>query len=136
MQECWALAFCLRRLSVATFYLSIAQSGAAIVIVQHATRAPTSLNWSGAPCSNAPSFFCKRKSPNASPPIQARVRTTADLETKLLDFQHYYNGPRTHAGLEGRLPEPTVDGSVTPIALDSYQWRRHCRGLYQTPVAA
>ena len=62
--------------------------------------------------------------------------TTADLETKLLDFQHYYNGHRTHAGLEGRLPEPTVDGSVTPIALDSYQWRRHCRGLYQTPIAA
>ena len=25
--------------------------------------------------------------------------TTADLETKLLDFQHYYNGHRTHAGL-------------------------------------
>ena len=62
--------------------------------------------------------------------------TTADIETKLLDFQHYFNGHRTHAGLEGRLPEPTVDGSVTPIALDSYQWRRHCRGLYQTPIAA
>src|SRR5512132_1024398 len=46
--------------------------------------------------------------------------TTADLETKLLDFQHYYNGYRTHAGLEGRLPEPTVAGSVTPIGLDSY----------------
>ena len=26
--------------------------------------------------------------------------TTADLETKLLDFQHYYNGHRTHAGLK------------------------------------
>jgi putative transposase len=35
--------------------------------------------------------------------------TRADLETKLLDFQHYYNGHRTHAGLEGRLPEPTID---------------------------
>src|ERR1700682_1241177 len=32
--------------------------------------------------------------------------TTVDLETKLFDFQHYYNGDRTHAGLEGRLPEP------------------------------
>jgi putative transposase len=62
--------------------------------------------------------------------------TTADLETKLLDFQHYYNGHRTHAGLEGRLPESTVDGSVSPIALDSYRWRRHCRGFYQTPIAA
>jgi hypothetical protein len=27
--------------------------------------------------------------------------TTADLETKLLDFQHYYNGHRTHAGCTG-----------------------------------
>ncbi len=26
---------------------------------------------------------------------------TADLETKLVDFQHYYNGHRTLAGLEG-----------------------------------
>ena len=62
--------------------------------------------------------------------------TTADLETKLIDFQHYYNGHRTHAGLEGRLPEPVVAGSRSPIGLDSYQWRRHCRGLYQTPIAA
>src|SRR5258705_700381 len=26
--------------------------------------------------------------------------TTADLESKLFDFQHYYNGHRTHAGLK------------------------------------
>jgi putative transposase len=62
--------------------------------------------------------------------------TTADLETKLLNFQHYFNGHRTHTGLEGRLPEPPVAGSVTPIDLNSYQWRSHCRGLYQTPIAA
>ena len=62
--------------------------------------------------------------------------TTADLETKLLNFQHYFNGHRTHTGLEGRLPEPPVAGSVTPIGLNSYQWRSHCRGLYQTPIAA
>ncbi len=62
--------------------------------------------------------------------------TMAGLEAKLLDFQHYSNGYRTHAGLEGRLPEPAVSESVTPIDLDSYQWRRHCRGLYQTPIAA
>ena len=31
---------------------------------------------------------------------QALFWTTADLETKLLDFQHYYNGHRTHAGLK------------------------------------
>src|SRR5204862_7590407 len=62
--------------------------------------------------------------------------TAADLETKLLDFQHYYNGHRTHAGREGRLQVPVVAGAVSPIGLDSYQWRKHCRGLYQTPMAA
>ena len=62
--------------------------------------------------------------------------TTADLESKLLDFQQYYNGYRTHAGLQGRLPEPSADGPTSPIGLDAYRWRRHCRGLYQTPIAA
>jgi putative transposase len=62
--------------------------------------------------------------------------TTADLETKLLDFQRYYNDHRTHAGLEGRPPEPTAAGPASPIGLNSYRWRRHCRGLYQTPIAA
>jgi putative transposase len=61
--------------------------------------------------------------------------TTADLQKKLFDFQQYYNGHRTHAGLDGRVPESAVDGP-TSISLDSYRWRRHCRGLYQTPMAA
>jgi len=61
---------------------------------------------------------------------------TADPEAKLVDFKHYYNGHRTHAGLEGRLPEPPAGGAVTPTGLGSYRWRRHCRGLYQTPIAA
>jgi hypothetical protein len=62
--------------------------------------------------------------------------TTVDLDAKLTEFQHYYNGHRTHAGLEGGLPEPGADGSASPIGFDSYRWRRHCRGLYQTPIAA
>jgi hypothetical protein len=35
-------------------------------------------------------------------PIDDRILfwTTIDLETKLLDFQNYYNGHRTHAGAE------------------------------------
>jgi transposase InsO family protein len=61
--------------------------------------------------------------------------TTADLETKLFAFQQYYNGHRTHAGLEGRVPESAVKGP-TSMCIDSYQWRSHCRGLYQTPMAA
>lgn len=61
---------------------------------------------------------------------------TADLESKLRDFQHYFNGYRAHAGLEGRLPDPGGDGPVSPINIASYQWRKQCRGLYQTPIAA
>ena len=59
--------------------------------------------------------------------------TTADLETKLIDFQHYYNAHRTHAGLKGHPPEPVGSAS---IQLCSYRWQSHCRGLYQTPIAA
>jgi hypothetical protein len=62
--------------------------------------------------------------------------TTADLEAKLLDFQNYYNGYRTHAGLKGRLPEPGVARPASLIDFGSYRWQKHCRGLYQTPIAA
>jgi putative transposase len=62
--------------------------------------------------------------------------TTVDLERKLIDFQRYYNHHRTHAGLGGRLPEPADTGSTSPIRFDSYTWQSHCRGLYQTAVAA
>src|SRR6266487_1905021 len=60
--------------------------------------------------------------------------TTADLETKLLDFQHYYNGHRTHTCLNGRTPEPSIDAGRLPANFSSYRWQRHCRGLYQTPI--
>jgi putative transposase len=62
--------------------------------------------------------------------------TTVDLERKLIDFQHYYSRHRTHARLEGRLPEPGMDGSPSPIPFGSYTWRSDCRGLYQTAIAA
>jgi transposase InsO family protein len=60
--------------------------------------------------------------------------TTADLETKLRDFQEYFNHYRAHFGLGGQLPIP--NGQGTPISFASYQWQQHCRGLYQTPIAA
>jgi transposase InsO family protein len=61
-------------------------------------------------------------------------RTTADLEAKLPEFQEYFNEHRTHAGLAGRLPDS--NGPASPISLVSYGWQKHCRGLYQTPIAA
>jgi putative transposase len=61
--------------------------------------------------------------------------TTADLEMKLLDFRRYYNGHRTHSGLAGHTPDPSPP-SVARVTLGSYRWQVHCRGLYQTPMAA
>ena len=60
--------------------------------------------------------------------------TTADLEGKLREFQEYFNEHRTHAGLEGRLPDSS--GPASPLSYASYGWQKHCRGLYQTPIAA
>src|SRR5215831_16945461 len=53
---------------------------------------------------------------------------TADLEAKVLEFQHYYNAHRTHASLNGLLPELGLDGSKSPIRIGSYRWQKHCRG--------
>jgi len=60
--------------------------------------------------------------------------TTADQEAKLRDFQKYFNEHRAHAGLEGRLPDS--GRPTSPISFASYRWQKHCRGLYQTPIAA
>jgi transposase InsO family protein len=62
--------------------------------------------------------------------------TTTDLEAKLLDFQHYYNEHRTHTGCKGHPPEPGVNVDRSLANLSCYRWQKHCRGLYQTPIAA
>jgi putative transposase len=62
--------------------------------------------------------------------------TAADLEAKLLDFQHYFNGHRTHAGLNGRTPQSGDDAGRRSVSFSSYRWQQHCRGRYQTPIVA
>jgi len=62
--------------------------------------------------------------------------TTADLENKLREFQDYYNGHRTHDSLQGRTPDQDARASRSVADLCTYRWQSHCRGLYQTPVAA
>ena len=62
--------------------------------------------------------------------------TAADLELKLLDFQRYFNGYRTHAGLCGMTPEPRTGEDSAGASVRRYRWRAHCRGLYHTPMAA
>jgi putative transposase len=61
--------------------------------------------------------------------------TAPDLETKLRDFQDYYNHHRTHSARAGRTPMPLHDPQRA-VNLGLYGWRRHCGGFYQTPVAA
>ena len=62
--------------------------------------------------------------------------TATDLELKLLEFQPYNNGYRAHAGLKGRTPDPSPAAGVARASVRSYRWQSHCRGLYQTPIAA
>lgn len=61
----------------------------------------------------------------------------SDLERKLNEFKEYYNGHRVHASHDGKTPEQ-VRGDLPPTAaqLDRFAWMSHCRGLFQTPVAA
>jgi transposase InsO family protein len=62
--------------------------------------------------------------------------TVADLELRLLDFQQYYNGHRAHAALDGRTPDPRAGADSARASISQYRWQPHCRGLYQTPIAA
>jgi len=59
------------------------------------------------------------------------------LEAKLMLFKDYYNKDRAHRGLEGSPPDEKAGDPNRKIArLDDYRWEKHCRGLYQLPVAA
>jgi transposase InsO family protein len=60
--------------------------------------------------------------------------TATDLEIKLIAFRDYYNRHRTHAGLNGETPIETQESRG--VNLKCYRWQPHCRGLYQTPIAA
>jgi Integrase core domain len=62
--------------------------------------------------------------------------TATDLEAKLLDFQPYYNEHRTHAGRKGHPPGTGVNADRSLANPNCYRWQKHCRGLYQTPMAA
>ena len=59
--------------------------------------------------------------------------SASDLEDKLVAFQDFYNAHRAPASLDGRTPVP-IRKDVAQ--LDRYRWDAHCRGLYQTPIAA
>ncbi len=61
----------------------------------------------------------------------------SDLQRKLDHYQAYYNQYRCHTGLGGVTPARRSGAPAPPLAhLDSYRWRPHCDGLFQTPTAA
>ncbi|MDA1076104.1 MAG: integrase core domain-containing protein [Proteobacteria bacterium] len=60
-----------------------------------------------------------------------------DLTRKLTAFRDYYNGHRVHRSLDGTAPDHYAGLSTrTPVTFENYTWRRHCGGLFQTPLAA
>jgi transposase InsO family protein len=60
----------------------------------------------------------------------------SDLERKLEDYKTYYNQHRCHTGLAGATPAQRSGALPHPIAnFQSYSWRQHCHGLFQTPIA-
>jgi hypothetical protein len=60
--------------------------------------------------------------------------TATDLENKLCDYQWYYNESRTHSGRGGVTPVETSSNMIVDI--NKYRWKKHCRGLFELPVAA
>jgi hypothetical protein len=60
-----------------------------------------------------------------------------DLDSKLEDFKQYDNGHRVHSSLDGDTPDE-ISGEVAPkpTDLNNFSWRRHCRELYELPIAA
>jgi transposase InsO family protein len=60
--------------------------------------------------------------------------TVTDLENKLRDYQAYYNEHRCHSSRDGATPVPSEQCSVVDIY--HFRWKKHCRGLFQLPVAA
>jgi len=60
-----------------------------------------------------------------------------DLEQKLVVYRHYYNNHRARQSLDGNTPLPAIsDNQVRYAKLDYYAWQSHCKGMFQTPIAA
>ena len=60
-----------------------------------------------------------------------------DLARKLNEYKDYYNAYRVHRSLGGTTPaQCACTSSAHPASLHRHAWRQHCRGLFQTPIAA
>ncbi len=60
-----------------------------------------------------------------------------DLHNKLDEYQQYYNAYRCHFGIDGNVPmDKSAEKSQKVVSLDDFRWEKHCRSLFQTPIAA
>jgi putative transposase len=60
-----------------------------------------------------------------------------DLTQKLAAFRDYYHEHRVHRSLDGTMPAHRAGvSSPARAVLDQYAWQQHCRGPFQTPIAA
>ena len=60
--------------------------------------------------------------------------TATNLENKLHAYQRYFNQHRCHTSRNGATPGDTMYSNV--IDIKDYRWNKHCRGLFELPVAA
>ena len=66
-----------------------------------------------------------------------RFWNSVDLHRKLEKFRAHYNGARVHRSLNGNMPAERAGRPSPPRAhFVEYHWRRHCQGLFETPIAA
>ncbi len=62
-----------------------------------------------------------------------------DFQNKLELFLCYYNEGRCHGSIDGLSPLPLQkadEKSSTVVSIHDYRWKKHCRGLFQLPIAA
>jgi putative transposase len=58
-----------------------------------------------------------------------------DLTRKLEYFQMFYNQNRVHTSLDGNTPSGRAKNEAHRLAnLIGYNWKSHCRGLFQLPI--
>jgi hypothetical protein len=68
---------------------------------------------------------------------QAFFWSASDLGRKLEGYQQHYNAHHVHTSLDGDTPSETIGETTSRRAdLNRFQWKSHCRRLYQLPVAA
>ncbi len=60
----------------------------------------------------------------------------ADLSRKLVQYVNYYNGIRGHTSLNGATPKQKANRTHCPKhPIRNYGWKKHCSGLFNTPIA-